>query len=311
MRRSPFGRAPFWFVVLVAAVCAVVLRTVVPASHASGGAGGDVYHPALAWWTIIVSIVEAIWKGVEVAGRVTLAVLQYSVNLLWGFARNIAQAAGEVAGYVWKGLKDTWELLRGTYENVLKPAWRFFWNWVDRVEQWLSRTFGPLLRYLRRVRDWVLALYANVVRPVLDIIDVTRRGLRVLGALGLEWARALDRRLADLEEAIERPFRLVLEKLNEVIDVIDRVITLDGLVQRRAFIATLARDVKYAVNQLGWGLHNPLSAADRDALAGTLGTAGLAVVAHDLHAYLRAGAGADADALNAAAAEWRRYLGAR
>jgi hypothetical protein len=309
MSTLPHRRAPLWFYVLVAALLAVALRELAPAPAASAGAGGDAHPVSFAWWTILVTIVEAIWKGVEVAGRVTLAVLQYSVNLLWRFARNIAAAAHELADYAWTGLKAGWGLLRDTYENVLKPAWKFFWKWVDKVENWLQRTFEPLIRWLQKVRTWILDFYTRYIRPVLDIIDVTRRALRVLASLGLEWARTLDRKLGELEERITRPFLELVAKVNDVINLINRVVTLDGLFQKLAYVRTYARDVKDIWNQTGWGLHRPITAAEKDALHTSFARLALKTVERDIGEYMRTGGGPDAELLNGVAADVRVLFG--
>src|SRR6266498_3690984 len=192
MSASTPRRAPLWFVVLTSAVFALLLRELVPPPLTSGGGGTIDAPPAVAFWFVFILIAEAIWKGVEVAGKITLVFLQYSVTILWKFARLIAEGAFTVGKFAWKGLKVGWGLMRDTYTHVLKPAVKFLWKWVDKTERWFERTFGPLMKWLRRLRTWVLDFYKNYIRPFLDIIDVTRRALRVLGSLGLDWALARD-----------------------------------------------------------------------------------------------------------------------
>jgi hypothetical protein len=305
-RRS---RAPWWFVALLTVAWAVTVRVCAPASLASGGVGVPHAPPSLAWWAFLGVIIDIVWKGVEVAARVTLQILGYSVNLLWRFARNIANGAHELASFAFKGLKQAWSLLRGTYEHVLKPAWQKVWTWVDRVESWLQRTFGPLLSWLRRVRDWILTFYESYIRPILDVIELSRRALRVLGSLGLEWARALDRRLGTIEDWIDRRFQDVLGTINDVINVVNRVVTADGLFQKLAYVRTYARDVKDLVNQSGWGLHRPITGDERDALQKAIAQRSLSVVARDMRQYLRDGTGPDAEWLNQTAAAVRVWLG--
>lgn len=251
---------------LVTVAAGLTVRALVPASGWSPGAGGEPGPPALAFWAIFIAIAEALWKGVEVAGKVALAILQYSVQVLWRVAVLIAKFAREVGQLAWKGLRQAWQLLRLTYSHVLKPAWKFVWKWVDKTERWLSRTFGPLVKRLRWLRDRVLKFYATFVRPILDIIDVSRRALRVLASLGVDWARTLDRKLAELEARIERPFRLVLAKLNEVINIVNRVVTADGLFQRLAYVRSLQRDYVYAWNTLKNAFDHPLTADDKQAI---------------------------------------------
>ena len=244
MPPPPRRRAPAWFVLLVAAGCAVILRSVSPAG-APPPAGAHVdAPPALAFFGFLIAIAEVAWKAFEVVGRVTLQILSYSVTLLWKFVNLIADGAAELAQWTWIGLRKGWALLRSTYTHVLKPGWLKIWKWVDRAEHWLESTFGPVLKWLRRIRKWVLDFYTHFVRPILDLLDITRHALRVLSSLGVAWARALDARLADLESRIERPFRVLLAKINEVINVVNRIVTADGLFRRLVHIRSIERDIR-------------------------------------------------------------------
>src|SRR6266542_1548630 len=301
-------RAPLWFVVLTSAVFALLLRELVPPPLTSRGGGTPDGPPALAFWFVFILIAEAIWKGVEVAGKITLVFLQYSVTILWKFARLIAEGAFTVGKFAWKGLKVGWGLMRDTYTHVLKPAVKFLWKWVDKTERWFERTFGPLMKWLRRLRTWVLDFYKNYIRPFLDIIDVTRRALRVLGSLGLDWARALDAKLGAIEEAIDRPVRWLVAQLNEIINVVNRVVTADGLFQRSAYIRTLARDYKQAWNELAWGYHRPITAARRAEVAASFNTKSWAEIIRDIKASLSTHSGADAALIGEVATTVRARL---
>jgi hypothetical protein len=304
-RRS---RAPWWFVALLTVAWAVTVRVCAPASLASGGVGVPHAPPSLAFWAFLGVIIDIVWKGVEVAARVTLQILGYSVNLLWRFARNIANGAHELASFAFSGLKRAWSLLRGTYEHVLKPAWQKVWRWIDNVEQWLQRTFGPVLTWLRRVRTWILDFWSTYIRPILDLVDITRRALHVLGALGLEWARSLDRRLGAIEDWIERRFQDVLGTLNDVINVVNRIMTADGLFQRLTFLRTLARDYAHAWSIVLQGFNKPLGAADRDAMDKAAEPKPLADVHRDVGAYLLDRSGADAALFTEVGGQWSKYL---
>jgi hypothetical protein len=168
-----------------------------------------------------------------------VAALQAGAVLLW----NGLKAAVELTRV---GFIKAWDFLKPLYTDVLKPAWEKFWTWFDKLRTWLNNTFGPLLKWLRDLRAELLKFWATYVRPWLDLIDVTRRILSTLASLGLAWAKKLDQELGALEQAIEAPFRYVLGKLNEIINVVNLVVTADGLFQRVALIRSLARDYQYA-----------------------------------------------------------------
>jgi AcrR family transcriptional regulator len=303
----PSRRAPCWFYVLVAAVLAVALRELVPASPASGGAGITSHPPALAWWTIIVSIVEALWKGVEVAGRVALAVLQYSVHWAWRAIVLLGKGAAEIAGYAWTGLRKTWSVLKYAVLHP-KAAWEKLWHWVDRAEQWLKDTVGPVLDWLQQLARKLRTFYRDYVQPWLDILDVTRRALRVLAALGVDWARTLDAKLGAIEDVIASRFLQIVGYLNDVINIVNRVVTADGLFQRLAFLRTLQRDYAHAWSIILNGFSKPLTAGDRDDITKRTAAKPLADVRRDVGAYVRDGTGSDAALLDEVAGQWRKYV---
>jgi len=244
MRSFPARRAPAWFVVLVAVCLAAAARSVAPAFVPHHGAGGHDTAPHLAIWFWVVLVAEAIWKGVEVAGKVALAILQYSVRILWHVATLLGKGAMELAHYAWVGLRQAWHLLRLTYSHVLKPAWKFVWKWIDKTEAWLKRTFEPLVKWLRKAQGWIRDFYRDYLRPVLDVIDISRRALHVLDSLGVGWARTLDAKLGEISDLIQRRYLQVVGELNKVVNIVNRVITADGLFQKLAHVRTIERDIR-------------------------------------------------------------------
>jgi hypothetical protein len=258
----PRPRCPWWFVWLVAVALALCLRALLPASAT---APGDAL-PQLAFWQFIVAIAGAIWKGLEVAGRVALQILTWSVQQLWVFATTVYNAVKRVGSAFAIVGRKVWNFLEATYDHVLKPAWTKFWHWFDRFRRWLEDVARPIFKFLRTVHDVLLKFYTHFIRPILDFLDLTRGVLRTLGTFGLKWARTLDRKLADIEDKIDRPFRLVMAKVNEIINLVNRVVTADGLFQRVALMRSIARDYRLVYNTLVNSFSHPLTAGDLDDL---------------------------------------------
>ena len=89
--------------------------------------------------------------------------------------------------------------------------------------------------------------------------------MRILSSLGVAWARKLDAQLGAIEDKIERPFRYVLAKVNEIVNLVNRVITADGLFQRAALIRSLGRRLQVRVeSNPAVASVNPLTDAQRD-----------------------------------------------
>jgi hypothetical protein len=299
---------PLWFFVCVAVALAWLCRYSFAGFTDIGPAGGHAPERHYAFWTLFIGVVEWLWRGVQAAGRVTLEILKWMVINLSAVVAKLGNSLKEVGSALLTAGRATWKFFELTYERVLKPAWLKFWRWFDKTRTWLDHTFGPTLRWLRRLRDNLLKFWKTYVRPWLDIIDATRRVLRVLSSLGLRWAAALDKRLGDLEARIERPFRLLLAKVNEVINLVNRVITLDGLFQRVALIRSLERDYVYAWRTAMNPWQKPLTAEDQRRHDEGRTTKTVTDVAADTQEYMRDGTGPSAAVLDEMALIWKRYL---
>jgi hypothetical protein len=299
---------PLWFSLLVAVALALALRWVLGSYSGGPPAGGHAPDVQYGFWFFVVLIASAIWKGLEVAGRITLIALSWSVKALWWFATTTANGLKFVGNAFLVGLKASWEFLRLTYDSVIKPGLVKFWQWFDKFRHWLDATFGPVLEYLKMVRDNVMLFYKTWIRPWLDLIDVARRTLRILSALGLDWARQLDAKLGQLQELIDRPFRLVLGKLNEVINIVNRIVTVDGLIQRVALLRSLERDFVYAWRTAVNPWRRDLTNVDREQVKTNLQGKTLSQITAETKAYMRGEGGPLAPLFDEMLIIWRKQL---
>lgn len=303
---------PLWFLLLLAATEVAVWRALGAAAAGPAGDGGQACGARYAFWGFIILVADLIWRGVQTAATITIQVLHWLVINLSLVVTKLVNGLKALGAGVLLGLRKAWDFFELTYDHVIKPAWSKFWRWFDRLRRWLDDTFGPIIDWLRDVRDALLDFWGRYIRPWLDLIDVTRRGLRVLSALGVKWAGELDRRLADLEEAIERPFKALVAKINEVITLIDRVITADGLFQRVALIRSMERDIRYAARALNnWRL-NPLTAKDWEGIRAKTGRRTAEQSASEVGKLVARGEGPLAGLAAEMAASWRiQILGRR
>lgn len=199
-------------------------------------------------------------------------------------------------------------LLRRFWARVLLPLLRRLEGWADRIQKWLRSTFGPIIEALLWLRRKIFEIYDRWLRPIFDTIDVIRRVLSVLSFLHLDVARKLDAKLAALEERLRRPLELVIRKVNEAIDIVDRVITLDGLFQRLALLRSIERDI----GRIGAIWHaaqsRPLTDEERRTDASAPGLKPPEQSVSDLRAYLRTGDGPNSRWAGEWTAELRRRL---
>lgn len=217
-------------------------------------------------FAIIGSIFGFLFNGISAALVAAVEFLQWAVTALWAYAISVYNALIGLTGKVLEGFRRSWDFLRATYDDVLKPAWQAFWKIIDRVKAILHQVFDPVLKFLYTVREYILDFYRRFVRPVLDAIDAVRQVLRVLELLHVKFAAQLDAALGQLEALIDKPFRLVLEKLNEIVNVVNRVITADGLFQRLALIRSLQRDVQFALRVFTNSQLRALTGDEREAI---------------------------------------------
>ncbi len=257
---------------------------------------------------LIIGIGEAIWgffqTGIDavVASLVwAVGVIQATIVLLW----NGIKGALDLARI---GFVKSWDFLGTLYDDVLKPAWQTFGKYFDKLRTWLNKTFGPLLTWLRNLRSTLLKFWATYVRPWLDLIDVTRKALRVLASLGLTWARELDKQLAALEEKIQAPFLYLLSALNQVINLVNTIVGADGLLQRVALIRSLARDYQYAWRAVTAPYDKPVDDATRQATNAAFHKRSPAAVQSAIEDYMTTGGGPLAPVLDEMADVWRGYF---
>lgn len=302
-----FGRRPappFWFVLLLGLTESLFLRWVLELHGAGAPSPAPAPPVALAFWALFGLVVGWIWTGVQVAGRVTLQVLSWSVQALWAFARAVANAGIAVGKAVIQLGKGAWDFFVLTYENVIKPLALQVKKFVDWAVKWSHKVFDPIFQFLDRVRGWVLRVYSDYVRPVLDIIDVTRRMLRVLASLGFDWARTLEQKLAQLEEKIQLPFTFILAKINEIVNLVNRIATVDGLLQRLALIRSFERDIRYAARAIHNWRSAPFSQADSDALKASVKTLTVQQAEAQAHMHIMGTGGRRANLINEMVQHW-------
>lgn len=297
-RRSP---PPFWF-------HAVLLAAWAACCHALELHALEAPHVQQAFFGFLIWLGEVIWQGLEAAGHITLAIVAASVQQLWSFARSVFNTAIDIGKIAGAGFKDAWGFVQKLYDDILKPAWLKFWSLVDRVRGALTRALKPVIDFLQRVRQELLTLYNNWIRPVLDAFDAFRKILRVLETLHLDFARKLDQQIGRLEDLIDAPFRYVLGKLNETINLVNRVVDGNGLFQRLALIRSIERDIGYVHREFLNAWHHPLTDGERTTAMDR--TAGKSVedVTRDLRDYLQTGGGAVAPVVDEQSDQWRIYL---
>jgi hypothetical protein len=272
------GRALLWLLVALG----------VAAELARPPAAGPVH------WAFFGAIFGAIVSAFGwLAGQaVTVAVTVAQVAIM------IGQAIGQFAVLTASVFARVFGFLRSFWSGVLRPFISWSWEQIERLSGWLRRTFEPLIKFLQDVRTEIQKIYDRWLRPIFDTIDLTRRVLQVLATLRVPFARELDRKLAELEGFLLRPILELYRLLNTAMDWINRIVTLDGLLQRLTLIASLVRYQKDALNVWWQSIHRPLTSQQRADYEQPTSARPIPVVASELREYVLNHTGPDQERID-------------
>jgi hypothetical protein len=163
----------------------------------------------------------------------TIALETTHTNIFWKLGGALAGALQTFATYV----KD---------HAVAFAKWAF--DKLKKLEQYLKDKFGPILHYLKVLKDHINDIYKRFIRPIIDTIEFIRQLNRVLNVFHIHVFDKLDATLQQLERRLEAPFEWVQQHITELMNLVDRVMTVDGLFQRLTLLRSLVRDAQGLTN---------------------------------------------------------------
>jgi hypothetical protein len=195
-----------------------------------------------------VGVALAIWQGIS-------AFFSFLGSAIWEAIRTVAIGVQYVGGRVaWvvsttgSWFKDAFGGLSWLWTDVLRPAFTTMKTWFVDVHDALVRWFAPVVKILKGTLADITKIYQHWVQPVITVLDVTKKALGLLASVGVDWAKKLEDKITELENRIRAPFLLIVGKVNEIIGVIDRIVTFDGLYQRVMLFASLFAYKRSLVN---------------------------------------------------------------
>lgn len=133
-----------------------------------------------------------------------------------------------------------------TFGHYIRDHAKEFLKWAGdklrKLEQYLKDKFGPVLRFLKTLKDHINDIYKKFVKPIIDTIEFIRQLNRVLNVFHIHVFDKLDTTLQQIERRLEAPFEWIQAHITELMNLVDRVMTADGLFQRLTLLRSLARD---------------------------------------------------------------------
>lgn len=209
---------------------------------------------------------------------------------IWGALKNAFSAAKAIAGTTWSILQPIWNTIKSVtktvatglahagdlfrkvasigrtlWSKVLRPAITGLYTNMRDFSRNLAKWFRPVVDSIVMARAKLQEWHDAHIKPILDSIDVTRRVLSIFTHYHSHVAQALDDKLSFIEGQIKEPFRLYLEKLNETLDWVNRIVTFDGVMNRSFLLKTIFSYRRDLTNFGLSGLARPLTPAEQAA----------------------------------------------
>ena len=183
--------------------------------------------------------------------------LVYVANVLWA----VIQAVGQ---FLLKMLSTIGRAFTWLWDNVVKKVLTRVVGVIRTVRDWLSRVFGPLLKYLKLLRAWLDKIFRLYIQPVLNLIHHLRQVLTLFRILGFKWAKRLDARLAQIERRIFEAYNLVRKELNRVASILELALDPFIILRRNPLFAAIIRNLHDLRNVLDLGRQRPLTTGEQD-----------------------------------------------
>lgn len=196
--------------------------------------------------------VSAIFAAIGAFFAYLYSLLVFLVQFLWNVLVVVAQFLVRILGHIRNFFVALWE-------NVIKRGVVKLLAIFAKIRAKLQQIFGPILRIIRRIRQWIDRHILPIVLRVINAIQRIRQILVVFRILGFEWAKALDRKLAQLENDIQGAFEFVRRRLNLVATIIELILQPNLLMRRNVLLGSLLSSLGAVKRALGLGTKRPLT----------------------------------------------------
>jgi hypothetical protein len=254
-------------------------------------------------WGAIVTIFEIFAGWIATAAEVTAAYVWVALQWLASVTAGLLRSTGAMFARVWDATRIVWS-------DVLKPALQWLDATLKRYYDWLQKTFRPVFDFLRDVRERLRAFYNTFVRPITDTIEFIRQVNRVLLTFHIDVLQKLDRVLQQVEQRIDEPFIWINQKLNEITNFVNSIVTVGGLFERLRLVKSLA---SYAPAWIAGFWNTQIDSAV--VAAKTRAISDIPIVQNpsnpgtQLEAFFRDGSGEYSEAIVALVPYWRQAAG--
>ncbi len=180
------------------------------------------------------STIDAIFSAISAFFIFLYNLLVTLVVFLWNVILIVAKFLLVMLGRIRDFFKTIWE-------NVIKRSLVKLVQIYASIRAKLTKIFGPILRIIRRIRTWIDRHILPIVLRMINTIQRIRQILVVFRIMGFEWAKALDRKLAQLEGEIFQAFQRVRSQLNRVSTIINLIADPDLILRGNVLVRSILR----------------------------------------------------------------------
>lgn len=191
-------------------------------------------------WPWIISAIHFIGDALAVIGHALVVALKWFAVHVWIVLRWLGDHVASLAKTVWGGLQKLWN-------EILPDIARKIASVASTVTTFIRDHFGWLLSAIHKITSAVNFIYSNIIKPIFQVIDFFRAIFRVLGDLGVGWAKAVDVWLGNLEMKIWDAFNTVRSWINHVLGILAYLLDPFGMLRRGHMLGALGRDLAHLV----------------------------------------------------------------
>jgi hypothetical protein len=242
----------------LAVACLIALDRHLP--HARGVLGADFGSGDAGIVATVINALGGLFRG-KVSKELASALFELRKQLI-DFGKAVAQFMTS-SGVLLSRLTG---IVRRFWRSVILPSLMRMDHWITSLHHWLRDTIKPILDFLLSVRKHILDFYAKWFRPIFDTIEVFRRILQLGSFLGIDAARKLDQKLAELERRLRVPIDFLVRKVNEAIGWVNRIVDANGFFQRYTLLRSQALYVYDTFAILHKARQRPLTEEERKAI---------------------------------------------
>jgi hypothetical protein len=162
------------------------------------------------------------------------------------------------------GLAKIGQFFRRFWTDYIRRGLRGLLDLYKRIRDRLALIFGPIIRWLQKVRAWFDAHILPVLKKYLQLIQRIRQFLVILRVFNVRWAKELDNYLARVQGKITLAIDVIRGTLNQIINTLALIVDPDLIIRRNMLGASLLAHLGALKRIVGYGSNRILTSDEAD-----------------------------------------------